>query len=183
MPTDTDVEVIVLLTDLLRNQIQDSTGDRLAEDQFRVYNQAVAIPEDDRDYFVVSFIRSRIYARGKTHLADGAFPVSQGVLMTEVQTQNTQETYTVSVFSAGDRARRNKEQVLFALNSDEAERLQYRFGFKIANLPEQFVDASAAEASRILNRYDISFNVLTSYTRTRSVQALVPGRFGVTINQ
>lgn len=177
-------ETIVMLVDLLRGDLLNPDGTPFAEDQVRVYNQKVPIPEDDRAYVVVAFRRARPYGLNKTYVSKPAIPPENLGTLTEVMDSTTQETYTISIFSSSKFARQLKEQILFALNCERAERFQEIHGFKIANLPDDFVDASAAEASAILNRYDISFNVLTRYHRERDViyydQFTKPG---IAINQ
>jgi hypothetical protein len=54
------------------------------------------------------------------------------------------------------------------MNSDRAERFQGLYNFKIANLPTNFQDVSAVEATARLNRYDLDFNILVAYTRSRA---------------
>lgn len=53
-----------------------------------------------------------------------------------------------------------------ALNSDKAENLQNQYGFHIARIPLNFTDVSEKEGAKILNRFNISINVISKTSKT-----------------
>ena len=150
-----DPEYIVVLVNLIREELS------LAADQVVVYNQAWAIPPDERMYVVVEFRNGEPYAQSKTYRPTDTDLIS-------VQTQNVREDYTIRLYCSGPESRQRKQEILFALNSDRAERYMELYNFKFANLPVSFQDVSAVEATARLNRYDLDFNLLVSYKQERS---------------
>lgn len=86
----------------------------------------------------------------------------------ETVTINQQEIVQIDIFSYDDSARLNRIGIIFALASITAQQLSERYGFQIGRIPTSFVDVSEVEASKRLNRYALTFNVLRAYERTKS---------------
>lgn len=152
-----DPEYAVILANLLREEMNGR------QDQVVVYNEDQPLPTDSDWYLMVAFLSGEVYGQSKSYI-----PTSAG--LTESQGQNVKETYSLMLFSSSRLARLLKQEVLFAFNSDRAERLQALYNFKIANLPASFHDVSAVEATARLNRYDLDFNLLVAYSRQRATE-------------
>ena len=79
------------------------------------------------------------------------------------------ETLSIDILSANSEARTRKEEIAMALNSTYSQQQQELYSIKISNLPNSFIDLSGVEASRRLNRYNISFNVFSWRTKEKSI--------------
>lgn len=148
-------EYVVTLANLLREELNGQP------EQVVVYNQEWDIPPTGDWFIAVAFVNGTPYGQSKTYRA-----TAEG--LTEFQSQNVREMYSIMLFSSSDLARKLKQEILFAMNSDRSERFQGLYNFKIANLPTNFQDVSAVEATARLNRYDLDFNILVSYSRSRA---------------
>ena len=152
--------VITHLVRLLKNQMPHAD-----DDQVVIYNQAWKLPPDKRWYIVISYLAGAPYAFSLLYCD---VPTRTVAGLNEYQTVNVKETYSITLFSDGSAARLLMNEIHFALNSDEAERLMGRHAFRIAKQPLSFTDVSVVEGTARLNRYDSTFNVLTVHTRTRN---------------
>lgn len=151
-------EPILILAQLMREEMG------LKEEEVVVYNQKWRIPPTGDLFIVVKFDTSLLYAWTKDY--DPNDP--KGGLVS-VQTMNAAETYTVTLYCSEATSRIRKNEVVLALSSDRSERYQEKYQLRIANLSNNFLDTSEVEATARLNRYDISFNVLTSYEKRTQV--------------
>ena len=150
-------EPVITLVQLLREELC------LEAQQVVVYNQKWKIPPTGDLFLVVAFESSLPYAWSKNYVPNLAEE------LISVQTLNSSELYKVTLYCSNAASRIRKNEVILALSSDRAQRYQELYQFKIANLSESFLDASQVEATARLNRYDISFRVLTSYEKRTSV--------------
>lgn len=132
----------------------------LAADRVFIYNAKWNIPPDDALFVLVSFLREKPYSTAKWHESTDAG-------LTEVQEVAVQETYAIDVFSRSAEARDRRQDVIFALNSDAAQRMCEENSMKLGDIPTNFLDVSAAEASARLNRYQLTFNVLRVQRREK----------------
>jgi hypothetical protein len=130
-----------------------------------IYNQAWKIPPDKRWYVVIAYLAGAPFGFKKVYCE---VPTTPDAGLNEVQSVNVRETYSITLYSESATARLRMNDIHFALNSDEAERLMAAHAFRIANLPISFVDVSAVEGSARLNRYESTVNILTVHTRTRN---------------
>ena len=158
-PFDPSPTLANWLAILLRNQMGGE------QDQVVIYNQAWKLPPDKRWYLVIAYLAGAPYAYSKRYLDTPTTP-DQGLV--ECQSVNVRETYTFTLFSETSEARLRMNDIHFALNSDEAERMMAKHAFRIANLPVSFVDVSEVEATARLNRYESTVNILTVHTRQRN---------------
>jgi hypothetical protein len=154
-------ELIVAICGLIESQLD------LPPKRVYVYNSKWEIPKDDGLFVSVGYLGERPFGVSM-HFENHPDDESE---MIEVQTMNTQEHYSIDVFSRNTSARERKHEVIFALNSTEAERLCEQYSFKFGNLPTSFVDVSSVEASARLNRYSISFNLLRAHERRRAIES------------
>ena len=151
-------EPILTLVQLIREELG------LEAQQVVVYNQKWRIPPTGDLFIVIAFESSVPYAWSKNY-----DPVGSPDQLASVQTMNAAELYKLTLYCSNAASRIRKNEIILALSSDRSERLQELYQFKIANLSESFLDASAVEATARLNRYDISFRVLTSYEKRTPV--------------
>lgn len=137
----------------------------LDTEQVVLYNQDWKIPADQRLYLSVGFLSERPYgsSRGYQNSDDGK-------ALLEVLELHSQEVYSVNVYSFGPEALARKEEVLLAFHSTQAEQLMETYSFKLPNLPLSFTDVSQVEGAARLNRYQITFAVLRTRSRTNVVQ-------------
>ncbi len=150
-------EPILTLVQLIREELE------LEAQQVVVYNQKWRIPPTGDLFIVIGFETSLPYAWSKEYV-----PNFEDKLIA-VQTINSAELYKVTLYCSNAASRIRKNEIVLALSSDRAQRLQELYQFRIANLSEDFLDTSEVEATARLNRYDISFRVLTSYEKRTSV--------------
>lgn len=132
----------------------------LAADRVFIYNAKWNIPTDDGLFALVSFVREKPYSTAKWHESTDAG-------LTEVQEIAVQETYSIDLFSRSTDARERRQDVIFALNSDAAQRMCEENSMKLGDIPTTFLDVSEVEASARLNRYRLTFNVLRLQRRER----------------
>ncbi len=126
-----------------------------------LYNQPWTIPPDEGLFLVLGILASRPFG-SSIH-----YETADDGSLEEVQGQQTQETYTVTLFSRDASARQRRQEVVFAFNSTAAQQLAEKLSFKFGILPTAFVDVSTTEGSAMLNRYVYTFNVLRAYERRR----------------
>jgi hypothetical protein len=159
--TEPQKELIVVLVGLIRERM------KLKQEQVLVYNQNWKMPPDAGLHVVVSAQPGeKVYGSTLAYEDAGTGPNGENLGLTEVQRVNVQESYSVDIMSFDGQARQRKQEIVFALNSTTAQQLAERYAFKIGNIPNHFVDVSAAEGPAMLNRYRATFNVLRGYTST-----------------
>ena len=152
--TAANQEKVVVLRDYLRQVL------RLPEAAALLENAPVLIPDDPGLHVRVAVIGSRTFGSTQRYVD------VDGVCMCE-QAMPTHELIQVDLFSHNGDARRRRADVLFALNSPDAEALQLRYAFKLAIVPQGFVDASEGEGGGRLNRYICTVPIIyTQYRRT-----------------
>ena len=89
--------------------------------------------------------------------------------LAERQALNVREVYHIEVLSRDISARQRKHEVLFALNSTQAQQVQEVNSLKFANLPTGFKDTSYVDGSAVIYRYVIEMSVLRAYERTLGI--------------
>lgn len=133
----------------------------------QIYNQKRRLPTT-KGYFVdVAIIGEKPFAVNSRQGPLYANPEIQDLLST--QTVNVQEMIQVDIFSYDASARLRKYDLLFALQGDSAQRMAEQYAFKIARLPQSFIDASEVEASARLNRFALTVLVLRAYERQKQI--------------
>lgn len=156
-------ELIKVVAELLRTELDIPPN----PPRVFIYNQKWDIPNIDDMFLCVTFLSDKPFAANTRTEND---PTSATTL-NEVQSIVTQETYQIDVFSRNSEARIRKHEVIFALQSTQAQQLSEKYSFQIGHIPASFVDVSAIEAAARLNRYAITFHLLRAYTRTKAIPA------------
>ena len=160
-------EIINLLVKLVKEQLD------LDNNHVVTYNQRIPIPPDDGVFIAIGIKGEKLYGT-TTKYVQSTIPnpqlnQPQIPVLNEVLTQNTQEIYSIQIMSRNNDARSRRHEIVFALNSTQAEQMQEKYGFKIANQPVTFTDVSMGEGASRLTRYAITFNVLSAYSRINPV--------------
>lgn len=137
----------------------------LASGQVVFYNQGWKIPTDERMYISFGLLASRPYGSSRTY-EDAA----DGSALVEVITLNTQEVWSINVYSYGLEAPARKEEVVMAFNSTAAEQSMEAYSYKLPLLPLNFRDLSGLEGSRRLYRFQADVAVLRARKRENIVQ-------------
>jgi hypothetical protein len=132
----------------------------LQEDQVVIYNQKWMIPNDDRLYITVEY-----NGTPKTIASRNSF---NSETQEEEQVINTQENIVLGILSRGIIALQRKEEVIMALGSIYSQQTQEANSFQIGYVaPIQ--NLTKLEASALLYRFDIPFNVLAWYEKSKTV--------------
>ncbi len=137
----------------------------LETDQVAVYNQKWKVPADARLYLVVSSVGPQRAFGAMTRQYDS----TDGKQLLEDASVSSREMIGVDLYSAGQAAVDQKEQVLAALASTAMQQLCEAYSIKVARIPITFVDASEVEGTTRLNRFHLAFAVLRTRTTTRTI--------------
>ncbi len=144
------------LTDILRHELN------LADARVNVYNVKFSIPNDPYLFVGVEYKFSKSFAsKSETpYYGTGDFQEKQGL--------NTQEHYSVILFSRNLDALSRKEEAVMALGSVYARQQGDTYGFRIARIaPIQ--DLSGLEGAAILYRLEIGIVMLCRYEKIKSI--------------
>jgi hypothetical protein len=152
------------LAKVLASLIQTELG--LADDRVMLGNQKWRIPPDDGLYIVVQYLGGgRTFGSYSKQVVD-----PQTTELLEVMSVNMMELYQVDAISRDNSARLRSWEIISVMTGTPAQQAQEENAFKIAKLPNSFVDTSELEASARLFRYTLAFSVIRSYTKTKPVQ-------------
>ena len=143
--------------DLLRTIIMTYMG--LEDERINVWNQKFTYPTDDGMFIVISFLASKTYASIPQNVVNADGSVSETNII------NSQERFSIEVFSRSLAAYQQKELVVQALYSNLSIQLQEANGFRIARIaPIQ--NLSMIEPTANMYRFEIPIVVLASYINT-----------------
>jgi hypothetical protein len=158
MPSTATPETALLIAQLIQGEME------LADGIVTIYNQKRRLPPAKAGFNIdVAIVGDRPFAVNSRFADPGSTED-----LDETVTINMQEVVQVDIFSYDDSARLNRIGIIFALASIAAQQLSEQYGFQIGRIPPNFVDVSEVEASKRLNRYALTFNVLRAYERTKS---------------
>lgn len=152
-------ETIKVIAGLIQSQMG------LREGATSIYNQKRLLGKTSDIQVDVAWIGGKPYAANSRAVNDPAQPD-----LTEVQSVQEQEVIQVDIFSKSAEARLRKVEVIFALTGIAAQQACEKYGMRIGRIPASFVDLSEGEGAARLNRYALTFNVLRSYSLSRSVE-------------
>lgn len=150
-------ETSKLLAELIQTEMETDEG------VVTIYNQKRRIPPTSGFLVDVAIVGDRPFGINSRFSA-----VEDQDDMDETITVNQQEVVQVDIYSYDDSARLRRIEILYALASLAAQQLSEQYGFQIGRIPPNFVDVSEVEASKRLNRYALTFNVLRAYERTKT---------------
>lgn len=159
-PTQTAPATQSLIVGLLRGFME------LDTQQVVVYNQKWKIPADDRLFITVSSMGPEKQYGATVDLHDSA----DGKALQEDIAIASREMIGVDIYSKSQAAVNRKEEVMMALASTACQQLCEQWALKIARIPMTFVDLSAVEGTARLNRFQLTFAVLRTRTKSSLVQ-------------
>ena len=151
-------EPLKVIADILQTKLGLKAG------RVMLYNQKYNIPKDDKIFIMVGEEDNDVYA-ASTNTMD----TPDGSGYEERNDVLVRATAVIDVLSAGPEARERKHEVIMALNSIYSQQMQELNSLRIANLPVGFVNTSDLEASQMLNRFTIKFNILYRKSNKNSV--------------
>lgn len=142
----------------------------LASNQVVVRDQNFKIPNDQRIYIVVGMVDSRPYSgqvKMVTEYTTGANPEPYQIEVTSTQVR---ENIQIDIMSRSNQAILKKNDVYLALNSFASKQSQEKYAYKIARIPTNFVNTSAAEGGSNINRFTMTVPCLVWYEYQRVMQ-------------
>lgn len=143
----------------------------LDTEQVVVYNQKWRIPADGRVYVTVGYLAQKPYAANPVYETFGQTPANPGgVGLKEVVTVNSQETFSINLFSRSDEAIMRKDEIPACLASTAAQQLCEANSIKLGRIPVSMADLSGLDGAAILNRFVITINALCARSQERVVQ-------------
>lgn len=131
-----------------------------------IYNQKWNIPPEPQMFQVFSILSDLPYASGLSYAND---PVT-GDLMETVLT-NCRSMIQWELWSRNADARIARFRAAAFLHSTACEQLCEKSGFAVASAPISFSDISYQDGAARMNRYQLTFAVLTSDAQTRAVES------------
>lgn len=154
---------INLIVGLIRSYME------LEAEQVVVYNQKWRIPNDDRLYVTVAYLAQKPFGPCTSYEKFGGTPGNPAGLK-EVVTVNSQETFSINVYSRNEDAVQRKDEVVMALNSTAAQQLCEANSIKLGRIPVGMSDLSGQEGTAIVNRFALTINALVARSREKVVE-------------
>ena len=157
-----DTSVPVILAKLFRAYLE------LEEDHVLIQNQRFKLPSDAGAFLSIVCIAEKPFGTNKSY-RDNEDLTDPALALIEVVAVNRQETYSVQISSQDASAIALKDVLIAALSSDLAQGYAEKYSLKFGQQPVGVVDLSAVEGAARLNRYGITFNVLSVTKTERAV--------------
>lgn len=127
----------------------------LNNQQVYIFNQKYILPNDTGLYICVGLQGENILSNTNEHkLINNEYK--------EIITIQKQQVISINIYSYDFSAIDRKEEILMALNSDYSENMQNQYGFHIGCIPTSFTMVSEVDGTKILNRFNIHINVISS---------------------
>lgn len=143
---------------------------KLDNEHCYIYNQKWFIPKDKG-------LTVAVLLRGQNILSNNKEHKEINNVFCEVLSTNIQERIDIYIFSYNLDAITRKEEILMALKSDYSEFIQNKENFHIGTIPTSFNDASETDGDKILNRFNISVNVISKQEVVNNVNHYDNGDF------
>lgn len=156
---DPDVEPIVLLSEMIRQYLG------IPAERSYLYNQKWSIPPGPQAFQVLGIVSDQPFASALSYENN---PVTGD--LDETARANCRSMIQYELWSRNADARRMRFLALTALHSTACQQLCEKYGFAVAQIPVSFTDLSYNEGAARLNRYAITFAVLTCEAFTRPVE-------------
>lgn len=157
---DPPVEPIVLLSKMTSEYLG------IPAERSFIYNQKWLIPSGPQAFQVFSVVSDLPYASELSYDADPVTGDLQETVMSSCRSMIQWELWSRSA-----EARLMRIRAIGALHSTACQQLCERNGFSIASAPTAFSDLSYNDGSARINRYSITFAVLTAQADTRTVES------------
>lgn len=143
--------------------IRDFMG--LQANQVVVRDQNFKIPTDQRLYVIVGMVDSRPYSAQSYMETRYTPPPDPEPFQVEVTRTQLRENIQIDIMSRDKKAILQRNDVYLAVNSIRCKQAQEENNFKIARIPTNFVNTSAAEGGSNLNRFTMTIPCLTWYEK------------------
>ena len=144
-------EPLKIVADIIQSELG------LTDSQVIIYNQKFNIPNIPGLFIVLSVASEKIVSTSNSLDVDG----------NEIQQVATMSQFQIDVMSQNDEARQRRFEVIAALNSIAMNNICELYNMRVSNIPSAFLDASGVEGTARLNRYLISINVNSLYTKSK----------------
>lgn len=148
---------------LLSGLIRDYLG--IPAERSYLYNQKWLIPNGPQMFQVLSVVGDQPYASSLSYANN---PVTGD--LEETVLNNCRSMVQYELWSRNADARLRRFQALAALHSTACQQLCEKHGFSVAQVPTSFTDLSYVDGAARMNRYQITFAVLTAAAFTRPVE-------------
>lgn len=140
----------------------------LPVNQVWIRDQNRKIPNDTNLYIIVGMVDSRPYG-AKYEMVERWNEGDPEPYQVEVTTTNVRENMQIDILSRSNEAILRKNDVYLALNSIASKQAQELYDFKIARIPTNFVNSSAAEGGSNINRFTMVVPSLVWYSKERVI--------------
>lgn len=137
--------------------IQDNL--ELDDQHIYIFNQKYIMPTDKGLFVAVGIEGEQVINQGSDYKMDGGN-------YTQEQSLIKQGTLSIDVYSYDFSAIDKKDDVILALNSDMSQNMQDKYSFHIGTTPLSINDVSEQDGTKIINRFNITFNII--YGKSKS---------------
>lgn len=149
-----------ILVDILKHELQlpDSYGINNRGDEIPtvfIYSQNIKLFDTDKLQICVRTVYPRPYSNRSE------FVTKEGGHFAQVQDLNIQNLIQIDCYSRNNEARDRLSEITLALNSVYAQQQMDLYSFKIGIIPKAINNISGIDGGSDINRYTITFNVLT----------------------
>lgn len=151
------MEIIKILADIIKQEMQ------LDNERVLIYNQKWNLPNTDDIFVYLAYLNETIFGNNRYYedREDGYY---------EVQVLEKITSISINIFSKNSTARERKEEIVFAINSTYSQQQQEKYSFKVHRIPSNFNDISELEASSMLNRFNITIDVINKVEKEKIVE-------------
>ncbi len=134
-----------------------------------IYAQNIKLFNTDKLQIAVRTVSARDYSNRITYIDNPEPQVSDGSdAFLSVQDINQWRMMQIDVYSRNNEARERFWEISAALTSDYAQQLQELYGFKIGTVTNS-TNISGLDGGSDINRYSVTFTVLTHYQKIKPV--------------
>lgn len=145
-------EPIKVLADIIQSEMV------LADDQVILDFEKININPDPGLYIALQYLDEHVIS------SNNFFDPSTNQ---EVQSVTMLHGIQIDILSFDKTARTRKEEIIMALRSQYAQNAMELNSMNISRLPTSFANASNLEATKILNRFAIRFNVFSLHEKRK----------------
>lgn len=131
-----------LVLDIVQNEMS------LQDDQLTLYNQKFNIPNDDRVYFSLAIVSTKVLGNNRKNVGDES-----------IQSTNFYDMITLEISSKSIDSLNRREELVMALGSDYAQSQQEANSFRIGKIPSSFVNLSRQEGNALLYAYGLTLTL------------------------
>jgi hypothetical protein len=161
------METILILREIIKTEMS------LNKEAIFIYNQEVNFQDTFNKMLLLNPPQKIIITLQQTTskvFSNNNYIVQDSLLgLKEEQNMIIKENYLIDILSQTDDARKQKEKIIFALNSTYSKQLQEKYGINIFRIPSSFNNLSELEGPLINHRYETEISVISSYNQTKGI--------------